>query len=50
VGSSLTVQEVPGDHVTMLTGDNAIHLARLLRESIDSIVRRPDTPIAIGSG
>jgi thioesterase domain-containing protein len=31
VGPSLVVQEVPGDHVTMLTGDNAAHLARLLR-------------------
>jgi thioesterase domain-containing protein len=35
VGGGLTVHEVPGDHITMLTGDNARHLAGLLRECVD---------------
>jgi acyl transferase domain-containing protein/thioesterase domain-containing protein/acyl carrier protein len=36
VGKSLVVHEVPGDHVTMLTGENAMNLAARLRECIDS--------------
>jgi myxalamid-type polyketide synthase MxaB len=36
VGASLTVHEVPGDHITMLTGDNARGLAGLLRKCVDS--------------
>jgi NADPH:quinone reductase-like Zn-dependent oxidoreductase/thioesterase domain-containing protein/acyl carrier protein len=35
VGDNLNVHEVPGDHITMLTGDNAQRLAGLLRECVD---------------
>ncbi len=41
VGDSLTVHEVPGDHITMLTGDNARRLAARLTECIDA--RSPRT-------
>ncbi len=40
VGDHLTVHEVPGDHITMLTGDNARRLAGLLRECIEAPSQR----------
>jgi hypothetical protein len=40
VGDHLTVHEVPGDHITMLTGDNARWLAGLLKKCIDALGQR----------
>ena len=41
VEGSLTIQEVPGDHITMLTGDNARGLAALLKECIETRSEHP---------